>query len=159
MIAPFGNVSILPWTNFCIRANPIHNTTKSPWYVPFSVTTSVTLPFSPLNFWTFSPSTNFTPLSVNSFSATSVKSLSRYLAIILFSASINVTFFPCISNASTSSTPIYPAPIITTFLASFDFSIIFNAWSWFLHKTMFSNSPPSNFGTIGHDPKVNTNLS
>ena len=84
----------------------------------------VTFPFSPSNLDTFSPNTKFTPLSTNSFSAISVNSLSKYLAIILSSASIKVTFLPCISKASTNSTPIYPAPIITTFLAFFDFSII-----------------------------------
>ena len=109
-------------------ANPTHIITMSASYSFLSVITFFTFPFSPSNFTTFSPVAITIPLSLNAFSAISVYSLSKYLLNILSSASTSTTSFPLSLNASTSSTPIYPAPTTTTFLAFFPFSIISFEW-------------------------------
>ena len=159
LIAPFGNISNCPLNISVFGLNPTHIITISASYSFLSVITLLTSPFTDSNFITFSLVAILIPFSVNVFSAISVKSLSKYLFNILSSASTRITSLPWSLNASTNSTPIYPAPTTTTFLASFAASIIALEWSKFFDNKILLLSIPSILGIIGHEPDVMINLS
>ncbi|MNP10107.1 hypothetical protein D3C76_1022440 [compost metagenome] len=106
IIAPFGSISNLSLNRAVLGLNPIHRITRSASYSPLLVITLVTLPSFPSNLLTVSPKASLIPWFLNSSSAVSVNSLSRYLLKTLSIPSIKVTSLPFISKASTSSTPI-----------------------------------------------------